>query len=278
MPSLTKINDISVKEFWTTREEVRKEVDRFAQASASLSLEDQTTWVRTTMARLHPKLDAGTFNAVSVCKLEGTEWIGFRGYDLSREVYDFSPVRALNIEGFFLLDGNLFDATPFGKMKPKLAHIRWIRNCLVQDITPLKDHPIIEAQLNAPIRDFRPLSGKKIKHLSFSGDVKELSALKGMPLESLSFAGISDLSPLKGMPLKRLTMGNYCPVSDLSPLQGMPLESLIFDRSKVTDLSPLKGMPLKELVFFGSPILDLSPLEGMQLTTLEPDGEGRPFS
>jgi hypothetical protein len=268
MATLKKLNDQPATDYWAERASIRKEIDRMASVAGNLPVEDQQTWVRGVMRKLQPKVPEDAFKAITVGKTESGRLL-FRGYDLHAGVFDFSPVRALPIEEFFLLDGSLVDALPLGKTKLKVCTL--LRGNRVRDLSPFAGLPLTELHIaGSPVHDLRPLVGMKLKVLNCEKTgVKDLSPLKGMPLDSLMISGIADLSPLAGMKLKRLAMGNYCPASDLSPLKGMPLESLVFDRSKVTDLSPLAGMKLNHLEFWGSPVADITPLEGMPLTTLD---------
>ncbi len=270
MKTLKKINDTPAKDYWTERAEIRKEIDRMAGVAGGLPLQDQQDWLRAMMRKLHPKAPDKVFNSITLGVAEN-KLVRFRAYDLSHEVFDFSPVRGVALEDFFILGGTFFDATPLAKTKIKVYD--QTKGSWVRDLSPFAGLPLTEMHVSGigccPVSDLRPLAGLKLKVLNCSHTcVTDLTPLKNMPLEVLNISGVSDLSPLAGLRLKRLSMGNYCPASDLSPLKGMPLESLVFDRSKVTDLSPLAGMKLKELVWSGSPVADLTPLRGMQLTRL----------
>jgi hypothetical protein len=207
------------------------------------------------------------FKGISIGKAEDGLLL-FRGYDLHAGVYDFSPVRALPVESFFLLDGNLFDVTPLGKTKLKVLSLN--RGNRVRDLSPLAGLPLTNLSLAGMYSNIRPLKGMPLKQLSFGGTPEtDLSPLKGMPLEVLELGGAKNLSPLAGLPLKRLVSGHYSKISDLSPLKGAPLESLVLHGAPVIDLSPLAGMKLKELSLQGSPVSDFSPLRGMELTSLD---------
>jgi serine/threonine protein kinase/predicted RNA-binding Zn-ribbon protein involved in translation (DUF1610 family) len=269
MPTLAKINDTPAKDYWATRAEVRKEIDRFAAVSKGLAAEDQTTWLRTVMKKLHPSLPEKAFESLSVGVPEWTKLVGFHGFRADRAIFDFSPVRALTIDGFFLEGGFLFDATPLAKTKLKVL---LVPGQPVRDLTPLTGLPLEEANLASTwITDLRPLSGMKLKKLFIVGTpIADVSPLEGVPLEHLEMNGVADLKPLANMPLKFLKASERnSPVADLSPLKGMPLETLILPNSRVTDLSPLAGMKLKQLEFRGAPAVDLSPLKGMPLTSLD---------
>jgi serine/threonine protein kinase/Leucine-rich repeat (LRR) protein len=267
MPTLKTINGIAAKDFWAERATVRADIEKMTGKVGALSPEDQTTWVRGVMKRLHPKVPDAAFNSVGVVKLENG-LLQFGGYDLHAGVYDFSPVRALPVESFFMLDGNLFDATPLGRCKT-LKKIVLQRGNAVRDLSPLAGLSLTELHMAGSCSDIRPLKGMPLKRLSFGGTKDtDLSPLQGMPLESLELGGVKDLKPLAGLKLKRLVSGHYSPIDDLSPLKGMPLEVLLLHRSKVTDLSPLAGMTFKEFDILESPVADFSPLKGSEITSL----------
>ena len=86
-----------------------------------------------------PRWLSGAFNAITVGKSDSGLHL-FRGYDLHAGVFDFSPVRVLPVEEFFLLDGGFCDATPLAKTKLKVISLN--RGNRVRDLSPLAGLPL----------------------------------------------------------------------------------------------------------------------------------------
>ncbi|MFO0879484.1 MAG: protein kinase [Gemmataceae bacterium] len=248
MKTLEMVNDRPVKEYWAERAEIRKDVDRMTRIAGGLPLEDQQTWVRGVMQKLHPKVPEKEFQAITLGVAENG-LRQFRAYGLDLRIYDFSPIRGVTAEDLFVMDGNLFDASPLARTKLKV--VTAARRVGIRDLTPLAGLPLTQLHLQScPISDLRPLASLKLETLNINRtNVSDLTPLKGMPLKRLDigYTAVTDLAPLAGMKLSHLNTLPYTPVSEIGVLAGMPLEELGVGR--VSDLSVLAGMPLKKLDF-----------------------------
>ncbi|MEZ6058245.1 MAG: protein kinase [Planctomycetaceae bacterium] len=267
--TLTKINGQPAAQFWKSREENRKEIDAFKEASKSLNTKEVLSWLERKLRELNPKsistvhegLVSDT-NVIGYDTMEGQKRLVFR---FCGNIRDLAPVRAIECQQVLGAMSDLYDLSALQGLPLNRIIISHTR---IHDLSPLKGMPLVE--LSLPI----------------GGCVHDLEPLRGMRLERVNFQSnpISDLSPLTGMPLTTLDI-NGCPVTDLSPLIGIKLETLFCNGTPLDDITPLAGMPLKMLDIqwpashdwysfgnWGPPVQavkDLSPLKNMPLESIK---------